>query len=77
MPTDGAVALQQSRVLMQQERFDEAEQMAKHAQALKDRWPLFGGPFVEAALDSGQLILKYGKMRRILDFRRLTVTDTP
>ena len=40
-------------------------------------WPLFGGPFVEAAVDSEQLILKYGKMRRTLDFRRLTVTDTP
>ena len=39
-------------------------------------WPLFGGPFVEAAVDSEQLILKYGKMRRTLDFRRLTVTDT-
>ena len=42
-----------------------------------DRWPLFGGPFVEAAVDSEQLILKWGKMRRTLDFRRLTVTDTP
>jgi hypothetical protein len=42
-----------------------------------DHWPLFGGPFVEAAVDSEQLILKYGKMRRRLDFRRLTVTDTP
>jgi hypothetical protein len=40
-------------------------------------WPLFGGPFVEAAVDSGQLILKYGKSRRTLDFRKLTVTDTP
>ncbi len=39
-------------------------------------WPLFGGPFVEAAVDSEQLILKYGKMRRTLDFRKLTVTDT-
>ncbi len=38
-------------------------------------WPLFGGPFVEAAVDSEQLTLKYGKMRRTLDFRRLTVTD--
>ena len=38
-------------------------------------WPLFGGPFVEAAVDSEQLILKYGKMRRTLDFRRLTVND--
>jgi hypothetical protein len=42
-----------------------------------DHWPLFGGPFMEAAVDSEQLILKYGKMRRTLDFRRLTVTDTP
>ena len=40
-----------------------------------DRWPLFGGPFVEAAVDSGKLILKYGPMRRILDFARLTVED--
>jgi hypothetical protein len=40
-------------------------------------WPLFGGPYVEAAVDSEQLVLKYGKMRRTLDFRRLTVTDTP
>jgi hypothetical protein len=39
------------------------------------RWPLFGGPFVEAAVDSEQLTLKYGAMRRTLDFRRLTVTD--
>ena len=38
-------------------------------------WPLFGGPFVEAAVDSEQLILKYGKMRRTLDFKTLTVTD--
>jgi hypothetical protein len=36
---------------------------------------LFGGPFVEAAVDSEQLILKYGARRRILDFRRLTVTE--
>ena len=42
-----------------------------------EHWPLFGGPFVEAAVDSEQLILKYGTMRRTLDFRRLTVTDTP
>ncbi len=38
-------------------------------------WPLFGGPFVEAAVDSEQLTLKYGNMRRILDFRNLTVKD--
>jgi hypothetical protein len=41
-----------------------------------DDWPLFGGPFVEAAVDSEKLILKYGSMRRTLDFRRLTVTET-
>jgi hypothetical protein len=40
------------------------------------KWPLFGGPFVEAAVDSEQLTLKYGKMRRTLDFRTLTVTDS-
>jgi hypothetical protein len=38
-------------------------------------WPLFGGPFLEAPVDSEILILKYGSMRRTLDFRRLTVTD--
>ena len=41
-----------------------------------DAWPLFGGPFVEAGVDSEQLIIKYGSMRRTLDFRRLTVSDT-
>jgi hypothetical protein len=41
-----------------------------------DHWPLFGGPFMESAVDSEQLTLKYGKMRRVLDFRSLTVTDT-
>jgi hypothetical protein len=37
--------------------------------------PFFGGPFAEA-VDSEQLVLKYGAMRGTLDFRRLTVTDT-
>ena len=40
-------------------------------------WPLFGGPFVEAAVDSEELTLKYGTMRRVLDFRRLTISETP
>jgi hypothetical protein len=40
-----------------------------------DHWPLFGGPFLEAAVDSEQLTLHYGGMRRTLDFRTLTVTD--
>ena len=38
-------------------------------------WPLFGGPFVEAGVDSERLVLKYGKMRRTLDFKTLSVTD--
>src|SRR5215472_3035060 len=40
-------------------------------------WPLFGGPFVEAAVDSERLTLKYRNMRRVLDFRTLTVADIP
>ena len=39
-------------------------------------WPLFGGPFVEAGVDSEKLILKYHNLRRVLDFRTLTVTDS-
>jgi hypothetical protein len=41
------------------------------------RWPLFGGPFVEAAVDSERLTLNHAGTRRVLDFRSLTVTDTP
>jgi hypothetical protein len=37
--------------------------------------PLFGGPFVEAAVDSERLTLKYGAIRRTLDFKTLTVMD--
>jgi hypothetical protein len=36
-------------------------------------WPLFGGPFVESEVDSEKLVLKYGAMRRTLDFRTLSV----
>jgi hypothetical protein len=39
------------------------------------KWPLFGGPFLEAAVDSEQLILRHGKLRRVLDFKSLTITD--
>jgi hypothetical protein len=38
-----------------------------------EHWPLFGGPFVEAEVDSEQLLMKYGGMRRVLDFKKLTV----
>ncbi len=39
-----------------------------------EHWPLFGGPFLEAAVDSERLTIKYGRMRRELDFKTLTVT---
>jgi hypothetical protein len=38
-------------------------------------WPLFGGPFLEADVDSEQLLMKHGSMRRKLDFRKLTIED--
>jgi len=38
-------------------------------------WSLFGGPFMEAAVDSEQLLLKHGTMRRKLDFRTLTIQE--
>ena len=40
-----------------------------------DRWPLFGGPFLQADVDSEQLVMTYGSMRRILDFKALHVND--
>jgi hypothetical protein len=40
------------------------------------RWPLFGGPFLEAAVDSQRLTMKFGGMRRVLDFAALTITDS-
>jgi hypothetical protein len=42
-----------------------------------EQWPLFGGPFLEAEVDSERLLLKHGSMRRLLDFRTLTVHDEP
>jgi hypothetical protein len=38
-------------------------------------WPLFGGPFLEAAVDSERLVIRHGNLRRTLDFRALTVRD--
>lgn len=38
-----------------------------------ENWPLFGGPFLEAAVDSEELLIKYGSERRRLDFRRNAV----
>ena len=41
-----------------------------------EHWPLFGGPFVESAVDSQKVALKHGSLRRTLDFKNLTVTDS-
>ena len=38
-------------------------------------WPLFGGPWLEAAVDSERLVMKHAGLRRTLDFRTLTVKD--
>ncbi|MCS6954405.1 MAG: hypothetical protein RMK57_08160 [Bryobacterales bacterium] len=35
-----------------------------------ENWPLFGGPFLQAAVDSEELLIQYGTERRRLDFRR-------
>lgn len=40
------------------------------------RWKLFDGPFLEAGVDSGQLVIKHGNRRRTLDFRQLSVHET-
>jgi hypothetical protein len=40
------------------------------------KWPLFGGPFLEADVDSERLVMKHGAARRVLDFRRLIIEDT-
>lgn len=40
------------------------------------KWPLFGGPFLEADVDSERLLLKHGKLRRVLDFKTLTISDS-
>ena len=39
------------------------------------KWPLFGGPFLEAGVDSEELLIEHGTRRRLLDFRRPVVQD--
>ena len=41
-----------------------------------EQWPLFGGPFLQADVDSERLVLKHGPSRRTLDFKTLTVSDS-
>ncbi len=40
-----------------------------------DNWPLFDGPFMHADKNGRKLELRYGKLRRVLDFNTLTATD--
>ena len=40
------------------------------------RWPLFGGPFLNAAVDSRTLTLTHDRSRRVLDFKTLAVRDS-
>lgn len=39
------------------------------------KWPLFGGPFLQAAVDSEQLVMRHGDLRRTLDFKKLTIVE--
>jgi hypothetical protein len=36
--------------------------------------PLFGGPYLHAAVGSQKLLVTYGKQKLDLDFRKLTIT---
>jgi hypothetical protein len=38
-------------------------------------WPLFGGPLLEAAVDSETLLIRHAGKRRMLDFKRLAVSN--
>ena len=38
-------------------------------------WPLYEGPFINAAKNSKKIVLSYGTMRRVLDFNTLTIQD--
>jgi hypothetical protein len=38
-------------------------------------WPLYGGPYLEAEVGSGRLLMKYGRMRRLLDFEGVEVRE--
>ena len=40
-----------------------------------EAWPLFDGPFLRAERGSRTLDIRYGRMRRVLDFNTLTITD--
>jgi len=39
-------------------------------------WKLFDGPYLKAARDSRMLVLTHGRLKRVLDFGTLTITDS-
>jgi hypothetical protein len=41
-----------------------------------EHWPLFGGPFLNAAKDSHTLTLTHGNLKRVLDFNQVKITDS-
>ncbi|MDZ7269499.1 MAG: hypothetical protein ONB48_18950 [candidate division KSB1 bacterium] len=40
-----------------------------------ENWPLFDGPFLHADKGSRKLELRHGRLRRVLDFNTLTITE--
>lgn len=40
-----------------------------------ESWPLYDGPFLQAERDSRMLQIRYGAMRRLLDFNALSIED--
>jgi hypothetical protein len=38
-------------------------------------WKLFSGPYLNAEVGSRMLTLTHGRLRRVLDFKTLTITD--
>jgi hypothetical protein len=40
-----------------------------------EEWKLFSGPYLNADVGSGMLTLTHGRLRRVLDFNALTITD--
>ena len=39
-------------------------------------WKLFSGPYLNAEVGSKQLTLTHGRLKRVLDFTTLTITDS-
>ena len=39
-------------------------------------WKLFSGPYLNAEVGSGMLTMTHGKLKRVLDFNAVTITDS-